>query len=82
MTTKGRVPSDAMVDLMSGGDDAEALFEAWLAEGPPRGPLPPVRVEIGPPRPAATPPPVDEGAEPGPASWRDPLAEGPPRRPG
>lgn len=67
MTTSGRVPTDAMVDLMSGGDDAEALFEAWLAEGPPRQPLPPVRVESTPPADAA-----DPLADPGPAAWREP----------
>jgi len=82
MTTSGRVPTDAMVDLMSGGDEAEALFEAWLAEGPPRGPLPPVRVEVRAPGPDAGPPPSDADAEPGPASWCDPRCERPPRRPG
>lgn len=82
MTTRGRVPNDAMVDLMSGGDEAEALFEAWLAEGPPRKPLPPVQVEIGPPKPGAAPPAAaDDDGKPGPASWRDPAA-GQPRRPG
>ncbi|MBK1688009.1 hypothetical protein [Rubrivivax gelatinosus] len=68
MTTSGRVPTDAMVDLMSGGDEAEALFEAWLAEGPPRGPLPPVRVVNTPPDDAA-----DAVPDPGPAVWREPL---------
>ncbi|BAL95619.1 hypothetical protein [Rubrivivax gelatinosus] len=81
MTTKGRVPNDAMVDLMSGGEEAEALFEAWLAEGPPRQPLPPVQVVVGPPRPEAMPPPGDDEGKPGTASWRDPAAQ-PPRRPG
>ncbi|MBZ8140820.1 hypothetical protein CLD22_13030 [Rubrivivax gelatinosus] len=86
MTTHGREPrADRMVDLMHGGDDAEALFERWLSQGPPSRPQAPVPVQGD----AAASTPAPAQAETGdgaqgdaePAAWGRPLAWQPMRRP-
>ncbi|MBK1615488.1 hypothetical protein CKO44_18670 [Rubrivivax gelatinosus] len=76
MTTHGRERrADRMVDLLQGGDDAEALFERWLSQGPPGVPQAPVPVEGD----VAAPAPAEDDAKP--AAWGRPGSWQPMRRP-
>lgn len=76
MTTPRRAGRPMPVDLMFGGDDAEALFESWLAEADAAG-SPPVRVVDAPVVPPSLP---DDETGPAPTAWCPPPARPPSRR--
>lgn len=85
MTTTRRPGRPMPVDLMFGGDEAEALFESWLGDDAGRPAGPPVRVADVPapqPQPPQPPsPPEGEGGGDGPLAWRPPAPPAPLRRP-